>query len=282
MLSGTVCFCLTLAILGISRVKGGPAFAQKTFTIIWFWWAKRLLKLKVQGLSVFETTKKPVLLVSNHEGTLDAFLINMAVPAKFKLVRTLGADWLFKNKGLKFFLKSLGAVQICRTDPRPACAGRQFSDSIKERRAKLANLIACGKQGQTILMFPQGRIMPEEKFGDCRKGAAEMILAIPELTVIPIAVQGTRNLVFQTNPDSQKLRLNLKNLWNFCGERARGVTITFGRPLDYRYLADKNQRNKHVDEETLRIVLTNEIKYKLIELTKDGQYALFRMTAKSG
>ena len=169
----------------------------------------------------------------------------------------------------------MGAVQICPTDPR-------FSDSIKERRAKLANLIACGKQGQTILMFPQGRIMPEEKFGDCRKGAAEMILAIPELTVIPIAVQGTRNLVFQTNPDSQKLRLNLKNLWNFCGERARGVTITFGRPLDYRYLADKNQRNKHVDEETLRIVLTNEIKYKLIELTKDGQYALFRMTAKSG
>lgn len=259
------------------------------------------MKLKVQGLPVFETAEKPILLVSNHTGVLDAFLINMAVPAKFKLVRTLGADWLFKNNGLKFFLESLGAVQICRTDPH-----ERFSDPNKERAAKLANLIACGKQGQTILIFPQGRIMPEEKFGDCRKGAAEMILAIPELTVIPIAVQGTQNLLFQTSPepraktkygllairnrlkkalkaqsrtdppaggsgtgqspDSQKLRLNLENLWNFYGERARGVTITFGRPIDYRYLADKNQRNKHVDEETLRVVLTNEIKYKLIEL----------------
>lgn len=233
--------------------------AQEAFAIIWFWWSKRFLKLSVQGLSVFETAKKPILLVSNHVGALDAFLINMSLPAKFKPVRTLAADWLFKNKGLKFFLESLGAVQICRTDPR-------FSDPNKERAAKLANLIDCAKRGQTILMFPQGRIMPEEKFGDCRKGAAEMILAIPELTVIPIAVQGTQNLLFQTSPDSKKLRLNLKNLWNFCGERAQGVTITFGRPLDYRYLADKNQRNRHVDEETLRVVLTNEIKYKLIEL----------------
>lgn len=274
--------------------------AQKAFGIIWFWWAKRFLKLKVQGLPVFETAQKPILLVSNHTGVLDAFLINMAVPAKFKLVRTLGADWLFKNKGLKFFLESLGAVQICRTDPH-----ERFSDPNKERAAKLANLIDYAKRDQTVLMFPQGRITPEEKFGDCRKGAAEMILAIPELTVVPIAVQGTQNLLFQTSPepgaqtkygllairnrlkkalkaqsrtelgsgtgqspDSQKLRLNLKNLWNFCGERARGVTITFSRPLDYRYLADKNQRNKHVDEETLRVVLTNEIKYKLIKIKK--------------
>lgn len=200
------------------------------------------------------------MLVSNHTGALDAFLINVALPAKFKPVRTLAADWLFKSKGLKFFLESLGAVPVCRTDPR-------FSDPANERRAKLANLIACSRRGQTILMFPQGRIMPEGKFGDCRKGAAEMILAISELTVVPIAVQGTQNMLFQTNPDSQKLRLNLKNLWNFCGKNPLTVTITFGRPLDYRYLAEENQRNRHIDEETLRVVLTNEIKYKLTGLT---------------
>lgn len=217
------------------------------------------MKLKIQGRAVFETAEKPILLVSNHTGVLDAFLINMSLPAKFKPVRVLAADWLFKNKGLKFFLESLGAVRVCRTEPR-------FSDPADERKAKLANLIACSGRGQTVLIFPQGRIIPEGRLGDCRKGTAEMILAIPELTVMPIAVQGTQNLLFQTNPDSQKLRLNLKNLWNFCGERARGVTITFGRPLDYRYLADKNQRNRHIDEETLRVVLTNEIKYKLIEL----------------
>lgn len=208
------------------------------------------------------------MLVSNHTGALDAFLINVALPAKFKPVRTLAADWLFKSKGLKFFLESLGAVPVCRTDPRFSDpASKAELSSANKRRAKLANLIACGRQGQTILMFPQGRIMPEGKFGDCRKGAAEMILEIPELTVIPIAVHGTQNMLFQTNPDSQKLRLNLKNLWNFCGEGARGVTITFGRPLDYRYLAEENQRNRHIDEETLRVVLTNEIKYKLIRLT---------------
>ncbi len=128
----------------------------------------------------FQKIRKPVIVVSNHKSCFDPWIIFVSLPFKV-LLRLLPirpfAKNNFKKNSLLWFLSSLKITAfvyyIYNVITIPDV------DSFQE---KIKPLVKALKEKNTILIFPEGKIILNEDVGEFKKG----IVALQERTGVPI------------------------------------------------------------------------------------------------
>ncbi len=123
----------------------------------------------------------PVLVVSNHQSHFDPPLVGAGIPRQMKYV---ARRTLFTAPGFGRLIKWLGAIPIDR------------EGGVMGIRETLRRL----KQGEMILIFPEGTRSPDGRIGPFRPGFSALAFRA-RATVLPVAIEGA----YQAWPRSRKL-----------------------------------------------------------------------------
>ena len=172
-------------------------------------------RLEIHGKENIQEISRPFIIVSNHESHLDPQLLGVALlqrPSLFPL------RYMTKNEFLRIpifniFLWLLGAFRAYRKEG--------IGKSLLTPTRILEN-------GGNVIMFPEGRIIPERpKLGQGRRGAAILSLTT-RAGLVPVALHTPHKL----------------SLLKFLFTRPR-IVIRIGEPfylnnLDYPDFSDKN------------------------------------------
>lgn len=135
----------------------------------------------------FPDIKKPFIIASNHKHLLDPFIICLSLPfwakvwpirfmAEYKRVHGPILRFLLKTKILLVFYKILGTF--------PANRGQGVEYAI---RLPLKLL----KAGQSVLIFPEGRIIHNDDLGEFKQGVAVMALR-SSVPVLPVGLSRSK------------------------------------------------------------------------------------------
>ena len=139
--------------------------------------------IEVTGLERLESLEGPAVLVSNHPGHLDAVVLTRALPPRLRrrLAGAAAEDTLYRGKtpatGVLASLL-LGAFPLPRW-------GR-----ADEALARAGSML---KAGRIVLIFPEGKLSQQGRFGRCRTGAARLAAA-HGVPVVPVYLDGAYQL----------------------------------------------------------------------------------------
>jgi len=152
-----------------------------------------------------------VILAANHASFLDPPLVGAAVQ---RPVCFLARESLFKGWGMKTLLRSCNAYPLDRD----------------EGSAKgLSRMIQFLREGQCVLLFPEGTRSPDGRVQPVRPGLG-FIMALAKVPVVPIRVFGTYEA------------LNRHSRW----PRFRRISVKFGHALRFDKLTQASQNtDKH-------------------------------------
>jgi 1-acyl-sn-glycerol-3-phosphate acyltransferase len=122
----------------------------------------------------------PLIIVANHDSMLDPIAVGGAChPARY--VRFLAMAELWNNRILRVVLDKLGQIPIERSG---GGGGTQA----------LRSAIAALKKGETVCIFPEGRLSRGRSLR-ARSGLAQLITACPDVPVVLAAVTGADDVV---------------------------------------------------------------------------------------
>lgn len=149
-------------------------------------------RCETDGLEYFPKTG-PVLICANHANALaDAVIIQAVLP---RLVHPLARSGLFRNWLLKPIMAIMQAVPVYR---------RQDKDG--DTSANVDSFQRCYdtfKEGEIILIFPEGQSHSDPALRPIKTGAARMVLGAMErtvsLTVLPIGLNFSNKGKFRSN-----------------------------------------------------------------------------------
>lgn len=174
------------------------------------WWVKKMwapvllwaggAKLEVQGLENVPKDRS-VILVSNHQSTLDIPAIFVALPIDFRFV----------SKTVLKYVPVLGWYMIL--------AKFVFIDR-GNRKSAIESLEKAGAQirgGISVMLFPEGTRSATGEILPFKKGPFALALKAG-VPVVPITIEGTRHIM-------------PKNSWNIV-HGAAPVKMMLGRPID--------------------------------------------------
>ncbi len=136
-------------------------------------WTRSWGRLEVAGLEALPTTG-PVLLAGNHDSNMDPVTVGVAALPR-RQIRALTKSSLWKIPGLGPILNRMGQVPI----DRGAGDARALDRAIEELRG-----------GVCIGVFPEGTISRGWELRP-RSGFGRLALAVPEATLVCVAVTGT-------------------------------------------------------------------------------------------
>ncbi|OGF65307.1 hypothetical protein A2Z53_01660 [Candidatus Giovannonibacteria bacterium RIFCSPHIGHO2_02_42_15] len=151
----------------------------------WYWFAQTLIwplswllirffySVEIKGAEKLKNLKLPVIIASNHKTLFDAFLVGSSLPfgSRFFPFRYMTEEIDFRGAMLRFlskikFLKTLYFL----TGGFPSRRG-QGADKAIELPVKLL------KKGNTILMFPEGKLVRENSLGTFYPGVVKLSIA---------------------------------------------------------------------------------------------------------
>lgn len=150
--------------------------------------------------------KGPVILCSNHISELDPPLIGVSVDREMAF---FAKSELFKIPVLGYLISHLNAFPVERG---------------KSDRAALKKSIEVLKEGNMMLMFPEGSRSQTGRLEDLQQGAGFMAVK-SEAQIVPAAIKGSY-------------------------DRKKGVTVVFGKPIDTKALTADGCNRKDI---TLKI-----------------------------
>jgi len=133
-----------------------------------------LYRVKVYGLE-HEPLEGPVILCSNHRSNLDPPLVACYLRRK---VHFMAKAELFKIPGFSQLIRHYGAFPVTR--------GGMNMETLK-------NAIQIVKQGNMLVIFPEGSRQKSGKLGEGKKGAASIALR-GGAKIFPVAVIGEYKL----------------------------------------------------------------------------------------
>jgi 1-acyl-sn-glycerol-3-phosphate acyltransferase len=131
---------------------------------------KTLFKLRVTGLENIPKKKK-LILAGNHTSILDGIVVACAYPGK---VYFMVADTSFDMRPWGAVMSRLGYIPVHR------------KGLTKEAIAKAVKLL---KSGQTIGIFPEGKITDDGKLDEGKRGVA-LIARMANADILPFAIEG--------------------------------------------------------------------------------------------
>ncbi len=162
--------CSILVLLGFPE--------RKAFFIWGRIWARIMLATAGCRARLYGADNLPknevMILASNHQGVFDVLLLLATLPVRYRFVMD---DWLF---AIPFFGRSCrraGALEVKTTGSR-----RNF--------ALLKQMIRAVKEGDSILLFPEGRRTPDHKLNEFKEGVA-VVAAETGAPVLPLAISGS-------------------------------------------------------------------------------------------
>ena len=172
----------------------------------WLWvsrvWAKALLALAIIRLKVVGKEYVPregnCLLASNHESTLDIYILAAVIPIRFLFVMR---KELFKVPLLGNVCKNRGDLPLDQKHP-----AQTFLDMKK--------IMKLLEEGESILFFPEGQ--RHQGLHSFKSGIARIAVE-SQKPVIPVAISGSGRLM---PPKSFLLRPGR-------------INVTFGKPLRF-------------------------------------------------
>lgn len=132
----------------------------------------------------FPAVQRPFIIVSNHKHMLDPFVVCTSFPFWGKVwpVRFMAEDKRFKNKILNFLLK-IRLMQLAYKvlGAFPSHRGEGIDKAIELPLRFLA-------QGQSVLIFPEGRVQRRDELGEFKHGASAMALE-SGLPIVPVSLK---------------------------------------------------------------------------------------------
>ncbi|MDR1510008.1 MAG: 1-acyl-sn-glycerol-3-phosphate acyltransferase [Synergistaceae bacterium] len=166
-------------------------------------------RLETRGLDNIPKNT-PVIVASNHASYADPPLIGCVFPGR---LRYLAKESLFRVPLLGFFIRALGAVPVKREDSQRA-------------GAVMKNLLYMLKNGDSVLLFPEGSRSPDGRIKPLEAGAAYLSVKAG-VPVLPVYVSGS----FYAWPRGKMF------------PRPSKLTLTVSRPI-YPDGVSENERGK--------------------------------------
>jgi 1-acyl-sn-glycerol-3-phosphate acyltransferase len=143
----------------------------------------------------------PCVIVANHQSHMDPPVIGAAIwNRQLTFVARAG---LFKNAFFGWTLRSVNAIPIEEGDRAEIATIKKFIERLK--------------QGEIVIVFPEGTRSTDGSLGEFKAGAA-LLIKRANCPVVPAAIEGA----FDAFPRGQHLPTLL-------GQR---VAIAFGEPID--------------------------------------------------
>jgi 1-acyl-sn-glycerol-3-phosphate acyltransferase len=133
-------------------------------------------RLEVEGLE-HVPAEGPLLIVGNHDSYWDPVVIGLAAIRR-RQIRALSKSSLWKVKGLNRILDGMGQIPIVRGSGDAGALDR----AIIELRA-----------GSCIGIFPEGTRSLGRTLRP-RSGLGRLVAAVPEATIVPVAVTGSTDI----------------------------------------------------------------------------------------
>jgi len=133
-------------------------------------------RLAVEGVEHLPA-EGPVLVVGNHDSYWDPVVIGLAA-IKRRQIRALSKSSLWKVKGLDKVLDGMGQIPIVR--------GTGDADALDRAIAEL-------RAGSCIGIFPEGTRSLGRTLRP-RSGLGRLVAAVPEATIVPVAVTGSTDI----------------------------------------------------------------------------------------
>jgi len=133
-------------------------------------------RLDVEGLEHMPA-EGPVLVVGNHDSYWDPVVIGLAAIER-RQIRALSKSSLWKVKGLNKVLDGMGQIPIVR--------GTGDADALDRA-------IAALRAGSCVGIFPEGTRSLGRTLRP-RSGLGRLVAAVPEATIVPVAVTGSTDI----------------------------------------------------------------------------------------
>jgi len=166
-----------------SRIQNGLYyFSQKILLSFAYFLLHLLGDLKIDGReNAKNIIEGPLIIIANHKSFLDPLIIGLCFPffSKIYPLRFIAKDSFFKNPIGWIFYRSMGAF--------PACKGQGLSASLKIPSQIL-------REGGSVMFFPEGIRIREDRLGHPKMGAAELASHFPEVPIIPMAIFNTHKV----------------------------------------------------------------------------------------
>ena len=162
--------CALLVLLGFNE--------RKTFFLWGRIWARIMLatagcRAKIYGADNLPKNRA-MILASNHQGIFDVLLLLAALPVRYRFVMD---DWLFT---IPFFGRS------CRR----AGSLEVKTNGTHRNFGLLKKMIQAAREGDSILIFPEGQRTHDHKLNEFKEGVA-VVAAETGAPVIPVAISGS-------------------------------------------------------------------------------------------
>ncbi len=218
-------FTIILGILAIITSFFSANVSQKIARL----WGKVILKLLgikvyVDGLENLDPSKS-FIITSNHQSYFDIFVLLARLDLDFRFIAKKS---LFKIPFLGQSMKRLGYVPIDRENLRSALK------SVKKSTELLKNKTS-------ILIFPEGTRSLDGSLSSFKKGGLNMFLKQGNMTVLPVVIKGTVNILRKNS-----LSIHL----------GRKVELHILKPLNAAEKGGGNNIIEKIEQET-RTVLGN-------------------------
>jgi len=165
-------------------------------------------RLDVEGLE-HVPAHGPLLIVGNHDSYWDPVVIGIAA-IKRRQIRALSKSSLWGVKGLNKVLDGMGQIPIVR--------GTGDADALDRAFAEL-------RAGSCIGIFPEGTRSLGRKLRP-RSGLGRLLAAVPETTLVPVAVVGSTDI--PRFPKRPRLHVRFLPPAEVCARASRPSTLPCG------------------------------------------------------
>jgi len=142
-------------------------------------------KIEIDFDKSIDTLKRPLILVSNHKTPFDAWILAGAIPfnlfVKILPIYIMGSR-KFASGGLNV-LGKMGIVSLVY-----GTYGVISLPFTKEKQEKLRPFYKILERGESVLIFPEGKLIRTDSIGDFKEGAAMLHMH----TGVPILISSIR------------------------------------------------------------------------------------------
>lgn len=159
-------------------------------------------RIKFVGLERVRKLRRPVILAANHKTHIDHFVIAAALIFNILILpmRTITADWVYRVPARKLGFLLRWAVDVLGAFPERGGMG-------------LLTAFRTVREGQSVAVYPEGVMWPEQGITEVQKGAA-WLARKTGAPILPAAIKGVEHFDIRTF---------------FFGRRE--ITVCFGYPF---------------------------------------------------